>query len=304
MMHHFSHHVRRRGFLLLVAVISLMLRGGFLHAQGSVSGDAVLSIGRFNPDTYPDTVMGMKTSAGYLPSRVLWGRFGQAPGAMPGKLPATALRYPDWKGLRGSVSFQSINGDSLMDMVFHLQGIVTTMQGGTEGADSLRSVVVFGQSGLDSLAVLDLDGVRRFQVRPFVALELVRGVELSQPGRRDLSGSMSYLLEPIELDVQGKPSPLPRTVASVEEGGGVLRLYPNPAGKSLRIEAGGLASGAYTVQLVSVAGAVVAREEITITAGESLLHTLDVEHVASGYYVVRIERGEEAIGSYPIIITR
>lgn len=303
MMHHFSHHARRRGFLLLVAVISLMLRGGFLHAQGSVSGDAVLSIGRFNPDTYPDTVIGTKTPAGYLPSRVLWGYpFGQTPGAMPGKLRETVLRYPAWKDLRGSVAFQRINADSLVDMVLHLQGVVTTMQG--EGLDSLRSVVVFGQSGLDSLAVVDLDGIRRFQVRPFFAVELVREVELSEPGTRDLSGSMSYVLEPIELDVQGKPSPLPRTVASVEGSGGVLRLYPNPAGKSLRIEAGGLASGAYTVQLVSVAGAVVVREEIIIAAGESILHTLDVQHIASGYYVVRIERGEEVVGSYPIIITR
>ncbi|HVZ39821.1 MAG TPA: hypothetical protein VHI13_11135 [Candidatus Kapabacteria bacterium] len=51
-------------------------------------------------------------------------------------------------------------------------------------------------------------------------------------------------------------------------------------------------------------GAVVARFDADISAGESLLRTLDVSRLASGYYVVRIVRNGTIVGRYPVVVTR
>ena len=294
------------------------------HAQPgntTVQREVVLGIAHLNFDCYADTISGFKTPSGYLPKRILWGgprldEQGRLDSACLGRTPAeervsqTTISYPGSEQVTGSMTFQQINADTLGDLVLHIHS--TVVEQGAE-RDSLRSVVIFGQHGLDALAEIQVGEISRFQMEPFFAMDLVKGSELINPAERDLSGRTSYELEPVDVrldDPDSTPPPGLAPLAGAEYPGAVagtarVQIYPNPARSAIMIDAAGLQGGTYRIALLSVNGTVELREEARVEPGERLARTLDVRRIASGYYVVRIETGEgEAVATYPIIITR
>ncbi len=281
--------------------------------------ERTLFIGFINFDCYQDTVRGWQIQGerGYLPHLILWGQ--PRPGAS-GKFdppcatvtPAqkqvrqTRITYPAWAIHDGSAAFHSINGDTLTDIVLHLH---ERIHQGEEENDSLHSFVIFGQHGLDSLPVIHVGQIRRFQAEPFFAMELAVGAELDHPGTRDLSGAISYILEPVHLEIDrplpqpAAPSPAAASITAASHP--TVQVYPNPTTNTIRIEATQLPAGDYVLQLISVNGTITLRQDGTITPGDAMNRTLDVQNIPSGYYVFRIGNAEgEAIGTYPIIITR
>lgn len=307
-------------FLPVLIIAILLARTPAWSTQDSTrttSIERTLFIGHLDFNCFPDTVKGSRSGergeGGYLPRRILWG--GPRPGhtdsncsgsiSQSKQLKETIIQYPDWTVHDGSVSFPRINPDSLADMVLHLQASIQQQDG--KIVDTLRSICIFGQHAFDSVSVIHLGEIGRFQASPYFAMELVRGSEMTRPATRDLSGSISYILEPITLVVNRREiSPSPAApLAGVHTEQGTVQVYPNPTGNTIRLEASGLPAGEYHIQVVSVNGQVVLREPVVIEHGNSLQRTLDVQQIPNGYHVVRIENSDgKNFGLYPIIITR
>lgn len=298
----------RPGIALPVLIAALLLVAGSAWSTTTDADEKIIFIGILNFDCYPDTVRGEKSgNDGYLPGNIRWGRSRGLDDSCSGKTPPrkqvkeTRFIYPAWKITGASVAFQSINGDSLADIIIHIKGKIPG-----EENEMLRSVVLFGQHSIDTVPVIHIGQIGRFQTEPFFAMDLVRGSELTRAGTRDLSGTTSYILEPVAIDLSRSdslPPPPAAPLAGIDRREALVRLYPNPAQNTMGIEAGGLAAGTYILEVISVNGDVVLREEVRISPGEELQKTLDLKHVATGYYVVRIESGEGSIGTWPVIIT-
>lgn len=325
--------MRQRQWAIVPMIVLFLLVGSIVRSQphsGREDREKTIFIGSLNFDCYPDTVQGIRTEGGYLPKRVLWGS------SMPGqsgvsdticqeaksvhlRVPQTVFVYPGGAVLNGTVAFQHVNPDTLIDIVLHVRQKVKGQGKEKEREyDSLRSIVLFGQHSLNTMPVIHMGDIRRFQADPFFAMELVKGSELTRPGKRDFSGATSYELEPISMDVDDRDTVVTPIIAPIagldyrdgSHGTASVQIYPNPAGNTIMIEAAGLTAGPYVLELVSVNGAVELREEIGIGQGGILSRALDVQRVAAGYYVVRIEKGsgsshaKSVIATYPIIITR
>lgn len=323
--------MRQRNRALLPMIILFFLTWSTAWSQSSPleeGRERIIFIGALNFDCYPDTVQGLKTEGGYLPKRVVWGaampvKAGVSDTACRSITPAhqrvqqTVFVYPGGAVLHGAVAFQHVNPDTLIDIVIHVRQEMKG-QGKEKEQDSLRSIVLFGQHSLNTVSVIHVGEIRRFQADPFFAMELVKGSELTRPGKRDFSGATSYELEPISIDVDDRDTTIIPTIspiAGLDYRGGSLgaasvQIYPNPAGNTIMIEAAGLAAGTHVIELISVNGAVEVREEIGISQRGNLSRALDVQRVAAGYYVVRITKGKESsdagsiIATYPIIIRR
>lgn len=294
-----------------------------------IAEEHTLFIGAFNTDCYQDSILGRRIpQGGFILTRIRWGASHSAQGPMHGDGPdscasrtplakrqrETIITYPAWDIRTASVSFQRLNNDSFADIIIHVRA--TTK--GDDGKEQKvrRSLGIFAQRGLDSLAVISLEDIARFQAVPFFAMDLTIGSEMTKPGRRDLSSRTSYMLEPIVLDldtISAQPMPaltmptlaMPAS-AGAENGQHThhIRIYPNPTAQAIRIEAAGLAAGTYHVTVVGVNGIEQMRRDVTI-AGNEASATLDVAQVPSGYYAIRIDTGDgRTVGLYPIIITR
>lgn len=290
----------------------------------------ILAIASLNFDCYPDTVLGLADEQfHYLPTEIHWGAAPErADSACASETPkkkrerVTTIRYPNWKRITGSVSFERMNADTLTDIVLYLWGDAGNDDNGRARAphDSLRALVLFGQMALDSVKQINLASIAPFQSEPYFAMELRPGADLRDEKKRDLSGTPSYEVKRVTLDVRGKkdttdrgPAAPPLAGIAREETSADVHIYPNPSAAETRIEADRLSPGAYTIELVAVNGTVALRQEVVVSESRGLLRSLDVRGLASGYYLLRLrggnapESGENAsrwTGTYPIIIAR
>ncbi len=276
----------------------------------------ILYTGALNFDCFPDTIFGTRGPDGlYLPRVIVWGRPTAAnpngernadaaclgPIADSVKIPFTLVQYPSWGNLRGCVSIQSFNPDTLADMLFMLRGAVGE---GRNQHDSLLSLLVFGQHGLDTHRVLNLANVGSFQAYPFIAMQVRRGSQLVNRSSRSLSRKASYEIAPIGFIVD---EPDTTTHHATAQRAAAVRVFPNPASAEANVEALNVEAGSYDVEVAAANGMIVLHQQVEMTAGGNLLRTLDVTRLASGYYLVRLVDAKgtgQAIGTYPIIITR
>ncbi|MBS1913723.1 MAG: hypothetical protein JST22_17175 [Bacteroidetes bacterium] len=319
-MRHNRSHTNRAACALLVLLLAGVLApraaaqtpGNDVPPADSVhAGMMVLYTGNLNFDCHPDTVWGARDGSFHLLPRVIvWGRPAAGAGSdtvdpcldpIPDSLKRsfTRITYPEWEGLTGSAAFTRFNGDTLTDIFLTLMGRTGV---GDQAHDTTRMVLLFGQHGLDTLSTLDIASVGVFQYTPFVAMQMRPEIEVVDPASRDLSGRTSWELMPVDLVIQA-----PDSSRTVKRGGApapMVRVVPNPASTTADLAATRLETGRYQVQVVGVNGAVAARFDADIAAGQSLLRTLDVSRLASGYYVLRIVRNGSIVGRYPVVVTR
>ena len=85
---------------------------------------------------------------------------------------------------------------------------------------------------------------------------------------------------------------------------GSVRLRPNPAGYSVRLESRSIPSGSYEVEIATVGGSVVDTRRVTVRDSGQLQEVLDLESLSSGYYVVRLRSAGGWVGAVPLIIVR
>jgi hypothetical protein len=180
-------------------------------------------------------------------------------------------------------------------MIFALRGNV-----GDERRDSTKLLVIFGQHGLDTISTIDLSTIAAFQSDPFTAVELRTGVELVNQKKRDISGRKSYELLPVGFTMREPDT----TRNAPAPAAGVVRVYPNPTGIATQVEAESIPAGAYGIEVVSVNGEVLVRQDVMVEDSGSLLRTFDVRQLPSGYYVIRLVKNQKLVGTYPFVVTR
>jgi hypothetical protein len=261
------------------------------------AGEVVLGLFNVNPGSCKDTIVGRRTRDGQVaPVRIDWGVCDTSQTRRSGG--STRIHLPQWNGLRFSVSMQDLNGDSLVDLIFFSSG---KPEGRTRRSDSLRAVVVFGQSGLDTLRQIAVSSIGAgLQSRPFYALELEPGTHLQLPQRRDIIGRTSFLLVRLSSDASDSSRVPDRT--SIDSAGVILTVTPNPASSSASIAAAGLQAARYSVRLVAVNGSSYHENSIEVGGSGRLADIIDLSTVPTGYYFVVLEVDGMRRASYPIVI--
>lgn len=143
---------------------------------------------------------------------------------------------------------------------------------------------------------------------PFFAMELHVGAELTEPAVRDASGRTSYLLMPVMIQLPGPP---PKTELA-EVTPWQVQIAPNPAHTSTEMTGRLVPAGDYLVEVVSVAGSLELREDVSVAESGDLFKVINLDGLASGYYIIVLytrpgsTSGAEGplFGKFPIIITR
>lgn len=273
----------------------------------------ILHIGRINTDCLPDTLIGVMDSRfHHIPVVIHWGRSDSLPASQcPNGLfldsveqlrqvPITLLHYPEWEKLTASVSATMLNNDLYEDLIITVRGKVDT---GIHRRDTMRILVIFGQLGLDTLQTLRLDSLAPMQSTPFFAMELLFGTHLIEPGYREIGSSVSHTLTPITVQVVPDSTPPPPPIIPppllVD-----IRILPNPTFGTAQVEASPLPEGEYVVQVISVNGTEVHRQNVTVGSSQDIQRTLRLQNVPSGWYIVRLYSNSQRVGEYPIVINR
>jgi hypothetical protein len=260
-------------------------------------GEVVLGLFNVNPGSCKDTIVGRRTRDGQIaPARIDWGMCDTS--QSPRRAASTRIHLPQWNGLRFSVTMQDLNGDMLVDLIFFASG---KPEGRMKLSDSLRAVIVFGQSGLDTIRQITVSSIGAgLQSRPFFALELETGTHLQLPQRRDLIGRTSFLLVRLSTDAPDSSRVADR--ASIEGAGVTLAVTPNPATWSATISAAGLHPARYRLRLVAVNGTSYHDSSLEVGSSGRLADILDLSEVPTGYYFVIVEEEGTRRASYPIVI--
>lgn len=278
----------------------------------------ILFVGQLNLDCLADTIVGVRDQSGrLLPTLIRWGRLDLPipPPPCPDdttapdtsyhlrRVPVTVIDYPAWDRVTGSISFQRYNRDQFTDLIFFLWGNYRTSGGVLR--DTATAIAVFGQRGLDTIAVLSLNAIASFQSEPFFAMNLRPGVHLLSPAVRDMSGSISLLMPTINIPLHEQPTPPeppfpPGRIAEVP----TFALYPNPTPGEALIQGSRVPEGEYRIEVVAVNGMVVHRQQAYVDLSGEVLKALKLESVPSGYYVVQLYDAVQRVGSWPILVRR
>ena len=301
---------------------------------------AVMHIGYLNPDCVQDTVYGlMNQRLGWIPKYICWGGLYDAEGTAlcdSGKYDVsvkkaerrdtTHITMPAWGKLSCALSVEQFNtNDTLEDLIFWVHGIdsVEGSQGEVTLNDTLRGLVLFGQSALSTHKEIEVDKIKDFEGGKYYAMELGYEKELINPKRRDNTKKTSWELKRVSKEVKKKEEEGNRdegegmrdetpSKPSVVESEHNARIWPNPAIYTTTVEIKPLSAGSYSVEVVAVNGEQVWSEEVVLESQGEVFETIDVTGLPSGHYVLRIwtspsassGRGDEQIGVYPIIVVR
>lgn len=91
-----------------------------------------------------------------------------------------------------------------------------------------------------------------------------------------------YRLRQVDTEGPGTYSPVRSVVFGAR---GAVTVFPNPAGRAATLDLSGLPAGSYQVQVLDLTGRAVA--SYTLTGG--IRHALDLQALAAGTYVVRVQ---------------
>ena len=281
----------------------------------STEFSVIFYIGHLNTDCLVDTLVGF----GYyyndviLPRCILWGKadsltMGCVDTSLGGppfdqyKVDTTYLQYPDWEDLEGTISLLYLNNDTVDDMLFILWGRADT---GVLMHDTALFLGVFGQRGLDTFDILDVSLIDSQQQFPFFALPMIPDSNYSNPLVREITGRISYIIEPLDLVVDssgsGNPKPLPGEWVHREHE---VTLYPNPASEGLIIETKGVPAGQYIAAIYSSQGTEVARYNLVLRSEEKESQEIDTRALPSGTYILSLWGDSGVVGSYKLHVIR
>lgn len=261
--------------------------------------------GHFNHDCLADTLIAETDYRGmYNPRMIVWGQgsncldsatgFAAIPDSL--KVDTTRIELPYWTDMRYSVSVQNVNpgNDSLPDIILYISGEQTP--------DLLfRSLVLFGQHGLDTIPNIQIDLIDSgFQTHPFTSLDLYEGQAFTDKQVRDITGENSWHFNTLSVSAM-QPDIIVSSGAEAENLH--LTLFPNPSSGELTIQTRGTRHGDYLLQVVSVSGALLYTEQLHITHDDTQA-VLDLQHLASGYYILRLKGQNSFVLDSPFMIVK
>jgi hypothetical protein len=326
----FLFSTRRSAMLFLL----ILLAAGMAHAAplpdstGPFRDDVIMYVGYLNSGCHEDTLVGHFDEHLVLwPDGVRWGGYDslRTPPCPPDSLghyhrpryPFTQFTFPEWDDLRVSLVIDSLNGDTLSDLLFLFTGTYTDSSG---VHDTASVFCVFGQNAIDSVTDIRLDTLHGFVSAPYFAMEFQRGVQLSEPEHRDYSGVVSWALNTVVQAVpQSTRTPeTPSAVPVARAASPRIQVYPNPASSAAHLEGTTVPAGEYVIEVLSVNGTTERRQRVRVAETGELFQVIDLHDLPSGYYLLRLftagDRSGAAadvvtttgaiFGAYPIIVTR
>ena len=301
-------------WIFLTAVLVLSVTHQSFAAPDSTEITTIFHIGNLNTDCLPDTVIGLSYfNVPKLPTHILWGKADSAnPGcadtALGGsffdslKVDTTTISYPSWSGLKGSVSFLKLNSDTLTDVMFIVWGRADT---GLAEHDTARFIGIMGQRGLDTFNLVDVGAIDSIQTLPFTSLSMARDSHYVNPQVREITGRISYIIGPVDLEVDSSGSGGAKPIAGESPYiGAHVALYPNPASESLTIRTAGLSPGPYEVEIYSSDGTPAFSTSVNVNNSKEWQRELDLRGFPSGSYFVRITGSDGIVGAYSLQIVR
>ncbi|MCB0713803.1 MAG: T9SS type A sorting domain-containing protein [Ignavibacteriae bacterium] len=331
-----------RCWILLVLMLlgSTMLSAQESSSYDPFNDPAIMHIGHLNPDCVPDTLYGLlHRNLQWMPAYICWGKSYDSVGTSlcdEGRYDSTVrfadvvdttwIEAPNWGRYSCAVSIDKYNvNDTLNDLIFWIKGIdtVTGQQGARIPHDTARALVVFGQSKLETKGKIELDKIRNFQTGPFNAMALGVNTELVNPKKRDNTRKTSWELKRVNRAVGEEEDTTGSTIALLDaavdgvqgSGEGILatgetgeafaaRVWPNPTIYTTHLEVAPLPAGTYTVEVLGVNGAAVWHAEIWLEQEGEVFETVDVSHLPSGHYILRIYTPVRSFGTYPVIVVK
>ena len=257
-----------------------------------------LFIGHINTNKSIDTIIG---KAGYdrkfIPRYILWGSDttnNDYPDSL--KLKRTDIIYPNWYSLKVKLNVDFLNSDTLNDMMFIMWGKL--MIDSANYKDTVKSLVIFGQKGLDTLHTINISQMDTLQIEPFIAMKLRMGTDLTDCQIRDFSYKPSYIINKINTDNYqqgGTNSIIDKILPSV-------KIYPNPAIYYTNLELNQIKPGKYKIEIISLNGVLIEIQQFENQRVEKITSVLNLQNLATGIYYLKISTDNELIGTYPLII--
>lgn len=266
----------------------------------------ILQIGHLNDDSVQDTIIGTaRSDMKFLPRLIVWG-IDTTNNGIPESLKyyqsEISYQYVDWDKFHGRVNLLNMNQDTLLDIVLVLSGqICDTLE---NCIDTVVSIVLFGQRGLDTVSLFNIAEIDTYQIQPYVAMNMRMEHEFTEAKIRDISGVVSYEVNNIDIDVNkpsGDPPPIiPTDVTDIKPE---VRIYPNPAIYYTNLELNQTPPGTYIVQIITLAGKLEQEQKIDIKVYGGLIRQIDLSKVPSGLYILKLaDVAGKFKGTYQIIV--
>jgi hypothetical protein len=121
----------------------------------------------------------------------------------------------------------------------------------------------------------------------------------------DSAATTVMAIQPRSLVLLGDPSLIlcNPTASTGKPQLGALLLYPNPATESVTVSMNQLAAGEVDIELLSLQGALIRREEHKYSGGNAEW-TLPLQTVANGMYLVRVSRNGELLSTGKVAVQK
>ncbi len=298
-----------------VLIVALLIIAASVQSPGN---ETVVFTGYYNFDKTIDSLIVEIDSSYHLePKRIHWGvcdsvlcdTSGSTLPYIPDSLrvQTSTLNFPAWNDLRIEVACLRLNpvSDSLHDLLFYCSGTVTVS---SVEVDTSRVIALFGQHGLDTMAVLDLSGIgdsTLVQTSPFHAMEYREPTEFIDEEIREASDKSSWIIKLLTLPVAtvAAPENFPDPALSAMPEEVQLNVFPNPGSTITSVEADKVPPGEYTLEVLALSGQVLfRRENIRVSADRALRSEVPLGDLATGYYILRLTDGLKIQQVIPFVI--
>lgn len=288
----------RKFFLLFVVNLSfLFLSNNLLIANDTTSYYlTTMFIGHIVTPNSIDTVIGCAgKDRVFYPKMIKWGK-DTTNNSYPDSLKVSSSKfvYPNWKNLRITCNITTFDYDTIPDMLFIISGRIQLDS--ITFKDTVKTIVLFGQKGLDTIKIINLSTVDTIQYGPYIAVKLKNGTDLTNCKLRDLSGIPSYQLNKIT-----KPEfEMPMKVEDKNRKQPTVFAYPNPASNFVNLEIRNIDSGEYSLKITALSGTIVYDHKFIIA--EDTFKLLDIQNLATGVYYLTLASSNSVYKTIPLII--
>lgn len=273
----------------------------------------VFYLGHLNQDCYLDTVIAsgskkdcdtLKLKNKLFPKYIFWGRC---------KLPRDSARFcpcydslgvpdsikvwyskiviPNFYNKRSYINFLRLNNDDVTDMM-----IFTGGKNGpdTNANDTSMVCAVFGQPAFDVLYEINLTNINSSQTQPFFAQKMVYNNQFVDSARRDYTGYLSYIIEPINVNVGYSANNNNQSSQAIVSGishseNTDFKVFPNPARDALHVSYANTLSGEFSFEIITLSGRSLLQKKFYSTGdSQEGMVTIPLYEISSGSYYVKI----------------
>jgi hypothetical protein len=263
---------------------------------------SVLFIGKMNSDSKPDTiVVHQVANFSPLPTEIRWGKNGNGTNAK-----ATLLYYPMLLRLRGTLTFEDINRDSIADITVFIRGEKEDTASNITRYS--KSYILFGCNKMKNDTIIDfsLPDSTLFATKCYVRPLLGQGQQSSQYTMKHTGGNKVVSLKRGDYYCNGgSESMLTDVQPSPEQQQYILQVFPNPVLEQLTVDIQSTANATGSVlKIINGYGRNVIEEMVAPVSG-TMTYTYPVTRFVTGWYRAMLyDVSGGLISSIPFVVIR